>query len=98
MNDIAKIFIHTKDKNKFNFAIKVKAGSKINSVDGTICINGIWHLKLSIKAIPESGKANIAIVKFLAEKWGVSKKSLKIIKGRSSNFKVLSIEENAFQK
>jgi len=92
MNDISKVFMPSKSENKFNAALKVKAGAKVNSIDGIICIDGIWHLKLSIKAIPENGKANLAIVDFLSKEWSLPKKSLKIIRGASSNYKVLSIE------
>lgn len=91
MEDIREIFILSKNKHLFNFAVKVKAGAKNNAIDGVICVNNVWHLKLSIKAIPENGKANISIVDFLAKTWKVPKGSIKLIRGNSSNYKVFSL-------
>lgn len=92
MDDIEQVFIRSKNSNKFNFALKVKTGAKNNNIDDIICIDGIYHLKLAIKAIPEDGKANIAIIDFLARIWCLPRKSITIIKGISSNYKVITLE------
>lgn len=91
MSDINKIFIPTKEPNKFRFAVKVKAGAKLSAIEGLMLIEDVWHLKLSIKAPPEHGKANAAIIEFLAQEWNVSKDALQIIRGVSSNRKVMIV-------
>jgi uncharacterized protein len=49
-------------------------------------------LKVKIKAPPEKGKANLALVNFLAKKLKIAKNQITIISGLSSRFKVLKIE------
>jgi uncharacterized protein (TIGR00251 family) len=68
--------------------IKAKPGSKGNQIiiadDGTITIK--------IKAPAQDGKANEELVRFLAEKLGLSKSKINIVSGFSSPFKKLEIE------
>ena len=40
-------------------------------------------------AVPEKGKANKMIIDFLAKEWGVAKKNLEIVAGKTSQYKVL---------
>ena len=81
------------DKTKIAIiSLKVKAGARITSIDGFIDINGTYILKISIKAAPEDGKANIAIIKMLADKWRLKQNQLEIIKGGTSNLKLLAVK------
>ncbi len=52
--------------------------------------NGVWHLKIA--APPVKGKANQELSKFLSDILGVSKSSLRIVKGATSKRKVIVIE------
>ncbi len=52
--------------------------------------NGVWHLKIA--APPVKGKANQELSKFLSDILGVSKSSLRIVKGATSKRKVIAIE------
>ncbi|MCC8417776.1 MAG: DUF167 family protein [Rickettsia endosymbiont of Bryobia graminum] len=72
--------------------LKIKANAKFNEIGHFISINNKHYLKLSIKAVPENGKANEAIINFLSEKWQVNKKDLKIIFGHTNNLKLLEIK------
>lgn len=92
--DVEKIFTYSKDRKSFTFAAKVKAGAKYNAIEDIICIDQVWYLKLTIKATPTQGKANKAIIEFLSEEWSLPKKSIKIVKGNSSSYKVLEINLN----
>lgn len=54
------------------------------------------YLKINIKAPPVQGKANKEIIKFLSEEWSLPKSSIKIIRGISSNYKVIAIDSDRF--
>lgn len=48
-------------------------------------------LKIRIKAPPVDGKANIELIRFLAKEFGVSKRSVSIIRGELNRHKHLLI-------
>jgi uncharacterized protein len=52
-------------------------------------INDEQFLKISIKAMPTQGKANLMLIDFLAKELAIDKKKLKIIQGKTSSYKVL---------
>ena len=57
-----------------------------------------WYghrLKVSVTAQPDKGKANAAVVRFLAKTLGIAKKDLTIISGASSPLKVIKINNMA---
>jgi len=49
-------------------------------------------LKIKLTAPPVDGKANAALIAFLAKKLGISKSSITIIRGETSRRKTLSID------
>jgi uncharacterized protein (TIGR00251 family) len=73
--------------------LKVKAGAKRSCIDGFDDINGLQMLKISIKAAPQNGKANIAIIKMLSDIWGLKQNQLEIIKGIATSTKTLLIKD-----
>ncbi len=73
--------------------LKVKAGAKKNSIDGTLEIDNKQYIKLSIKAPPEKGKANKMIIEFMAKELGVAKNDLEIGAGKTSQYKVLKLKK-----
>ena len=50
-------------------------------------------LRIRIKALPENGRANEALVSLLASVSGIPKSQIRIIKGFNSRNKVISIQE-----
>ena len=52
--------------------------------------DGIYRIKLT--APPVEGKANKALINFLAKKTGSSKQKIRIVKGEHSRNKTVSIE------
>lgn len=85
------IFNSIKAKKQRKLLLKVKAGAKQSSVDGWIVINDKEYLKLSIKSVPEKGKANKAIIEYLAEELAIPKADIEITSGKTSQFKVVSL-------
>jgi uncharacterized protein len=69
-------------------AIKVTPNAGRNEVTG--CKEGVWQVKIG--AAPDKGKANKELIDFLAEKLGVRKSAIEIIKGQTSRNKVLKVE------
>ncbi|MFA6185751.1 MAG: DUF167 domain-containing protein [Phycisphaerae bacterium] len=76
------------------FGVKVvPAGSKTS-------IEGIYGdmLKVKLSAAPEKGKANEALIEFLAEKLGVKRKFVKIVSGQTSKVKQVAVEQMSQQE
>jgi uncharacterized protein YggU (UPF0235/DUF167 family) len=88
MDKYKEIFLPLSNKS-FNFYVKVKASGKQDSIDGVIYIDGIWYLKLTVKEVPENGKANKAIIDFLSRKWSCCAPGILVtaIKLRKREFK-----------
>ncbi|MBT6068170.1 DUF167 domain-containing protein [Candidatus Peregrinibacteria bacterium] len=69
--------------------IKVLPKSQKNEIteileDGTI--------KIRIKAVPEKGKANQELIKFLSKELEVAKDSISIISGKTDQLKLIKID------
>ncbi len=52
-------------------------------------------LRVRLQAPPVDGKANKALVNFLAKELGVARSRVKIVKGETSRVKVLEVPEEA---
>ncbi|HBG77532.1 MAG TPA: YggU family protein [Phycisphaerales bacterium] len=76
------------------FQVKVvPAGSKTS-------VEGIYGdmLKVKLSAAPEKGKANEALLEFLAEMLGVKRKFVKIVSGQTSKVKQIAIKQMSQQE
>ncbi len=54
--------------------------------------NGINVLKVYVTAVPESGKANAAVIKLLAKSWNLPKTDFKIVRGMTDRRKLINIK------
>ncbi|OGJ59938.1 YggU family protein [Candidatus Peribacteria bacterium RIFCSPHIGHO2_01_FULL_55_13] len=77
-----------REAGELTFNVRVHPGARktqIKSVmaDGTI--------KIDVAAVPEEGRANAALVKFLAEEFGVAKGNVEIVAGETGRKKVVRI-------
>jgi uncharacterized protein (TIGR00251 family) len=75
-----------------NITIKVKPGAKrdeIISYEKQDDSNYI--LKLSVKQVPENGKANKAVIKLLAKEFGLKQNDVEIISGVGSSCKIVKL-------
>lgn len=50
-------------------------------------------LKLRLAAPPIDGRANAALIDFLAQQWGLSKRQITLQSGLSSRHKVIALDE-----
>jgi uncharacterized protein len=53
--------------------------------------DGTWKIKVA--AAPEKGRANRALVEFLAERLGVAKRRIRIVSGETSQLKRIQVDE-----
>ena len=53
--------------------------------------NGLDHLKCRVRAVPEDGKANTALIALLADTLGVSKSAIEIVSGATARLKRVAI-------
>jgi len=70
--------------------VKVTPRSKENKFVGFK--DGV--LRVRITAVPVDGKANKALVVFLADTWGIPQSSIRIVRGEASREKVLEVPDN----
>ena len=70
-----------------SFAVKVAPRANKNEIPGFE--GGV--LKVRLKAPPIEGKANDALVKFLADALGISRSQIEIVSGQASRRKVVRI-------
>jgi uncharacterized protein (TIGR00251 family) len=79
------------DKNGVIINLKVIPNSSKNEICGVILdADGEQLLKVKVTAVPDEGKANKALIKFLAEEFSVSKSNIEIISGKTArNKKIL---------
>lgn len=74
-------------------AIRLTPNARKNGFDGVMDVgDGKKALKVSINAVPEDGKANKALLAFLAESWDVPKSALSLLSGTTNRLKVIFIE------
>ena len=53
--------------------------------------DGTWKVKVA--AVPEKGKANLALIEFLAERLGVARSRVHIVAGETSPHKRIRVDE-----
>lgn len=71
---------------------KIKTFIKANSSKSEIA--GLYQdrIKIKVKEIPQKGKANKELIRFLAKRLDIPKNSIEIISGLSSSFKTIKIQ------
>ena len=80
------------------FALRVQPRASRNAIAGLISTGGSQTgasggdaVKLAITAPPVDGKANEAVIAFLAELFGVAKSSITIVSGETGRNKVVAV-------
>ena len=76
-----------KEKETFKFKIKVIANSKINLLD----FSNDEFIKVKITQRAIEGKANKAIIEFLAQNLSIAKSNIEITHGEKSSLKTIKI-------
>lgn len=76
--------------------IRLTPGARRTGFDGVMTgADGKAMLKVSVNAVPENGKANDALIAFLAKSWKVPKSSIVLLSGTTNRIKTLLIAGNS---
>lgn len=71
-------------------SIRVQPNASRNEIVGWL---DDGSLKIRIQTPPQDGKANKALIAFLAKELGVSKNQISILRGETSRQKVIAIDQ-----
>lgn len=77
-----------REKKEIFLKLKIHAGAKKTEFK-EILENGIF--KINISVVPEKGKANGALIKFLSKEFAVGRNQIEIISGKSDKNKLIKI-------
>ena len=74
--------------NGVTLAVRAQPGAKKTSIAGVFSERGAAQLKIAVQAPPLEGRANEALVAFLAETFDLPRSSVALVRGESSRSKV----------
>jgi len=72
-------------------AVRAQPGAKKTAVVGVYGEGAAARLKIAVQAPPVEGRANSALVEFLADKFGVAKSHVELVSGELSRSKVFLV-------
>jgi uncharacterized protein len=72
-------------------AVRAQPGAKKTAIAGVYGDGDAAQLKIAVQAPPVEGRANEALIAFLAETFGVPKRSVDLVSGELSRSKVFLI-------
>jgi uncharacterized protein (TIGR00251 family) len=73
--------------------VRLTPGASKDAVEGwRQSADGAWHLAVRVRAVPEKGKANTALIALMAKHLGLPKRDLDVIRGATSRLKTVRIE------
>jgi uncharacterized protein len=70
-----------------SLAVRVQPGAKKTAITGIYGEGDAAQLKIAVRAPPIEGRANEALIAFLAETFNLSKSSIQLVSGLSSRSK-----------
>lgn len=76
-------------------AIRVTPSAARDAIDGLGEFGGDPVLKARVRAVPEDGKANVALEALVADWLHVPRSTVTVIQGAKSRIKIVSIDGNA---
>ena len=72
-------------------AVRGQPGAKKTAIAGVYGEGATAQLKIAVHARPVEGKANAALVEFLAEFFGVTRSRIELVNGELSRSKVFAV-------
>lgn len=69
-------------------AVRAQPGAKKTAITGIYGEGAAAQLKIAVQAPPVEGRANLALIGFLAETFGVAKNKIEVVSGELSRSKV----------
>ncbi|WP_019220738.1 DUF167 domain-containing protein [Bartonella senegalensis] len=81
---------HQVDTNSVILFVYLIPKASVDKIMGIECKDdGRRHLVIRLRAIPENGKANKALIKFLAKQWRIPSSYISLKSGGTSRYKQL---------
>jgi len=74
-------------------AVRAQPGAKRTAIAGVYGEGAAAQLKIAVQAPPIEGRANSALIEFLADQFGVAKSRVELVSGELSQSKVFLIRE-----
>lgn len=79
-------------------AVRAQPGAKRTAIAGVYGEGAVAQLKVAVQAPPVEGKANSALIVFLAELFGLSRNKVEIVSGELSRSKVFLLRGATLQQ
>ena len=79
-------------------AVRAHPGAKKAEIVGVYGDGATAQLKIAVQAPPIEGRANSALIAFLAETFGLAKSKIEIVSGELSRSKVFLLREITLEK
>ena len=92
------VFLHTDKHGNTRMDIHLMPNASKTMVDGLYGEEGQIALKLRLKAPPVDGKANAALIKWMAATLGLSQRSLELVRGETSRHKQLAMSAESAER
>ncbi|AUX78108.1 MULTISPECIES: DUF167 domain-containing protein [Sinorhizobium] len=74
-------------------AVRLTPNGGRDAIDGLeTAADGEEHLKVRVRAVPEKGKANQALIALLAQSFGIARNRISLVSGATQRKKILRIE------
>ena len=78
--------------NAIAFAVRLTPKGGRDAIEGwAVAADGKRHLKARVRAVPEDGKANAALIALVADALDVPKSDVRIASGQSARLKILEV-------
>ena len=84
---------YTQESQKIIISVKIMPNAGENAVKGVfVSVEQKEYLRIAITTVPEKGKANKDLIKFLSKKLDISKSQIEILSGETSHFKKIALD------
>jgi uncharacterized protein (TIGR00251 family) len=77
--------------NGVTLAVRAQPGAKRTAITGVYGEGAAAQLKIAVQAPPIEGRANLALIAFLADAFGVAKNRVELVSGELSRSKVFQV-------
>ncbi len=84
------------DEAGLTLRIRLTPNASRDAVEGVAeTADGLCHLGVRVRAVPEKGKANKALIAVLSQFLGVPKRDIEVIRGTTSRLKTVRVSADA---
>ncbi len=88
--------IYSSNDSAIILSVKITPNASEQCVKGVITsADGADFLRINVVSVPEKGKANKELIKFLSKELDIAKSNIEIISGESNHFKKLKINSTS---